>query len=286
MPVPVIHELAARLPALQLYNCYGQSEIAPLATVLRPEEHAERPASAGGRSSVETRVVVDPDMRDLPPGEMGEIITAGAVADWLLGQARGNRRQLRRRLVPFRRRGLLRRGRLSVHHRPHQTSSRPAAWWLAGREWRSVQTPTRRWPRWQSSGLPDARAGSRPWWRWWRSSYGAAASAEELIAHVHERPRAVQGAPAGGLCRRPAAQCLGANCSARAARALQGRCAGLNGTPGAAQAAGSPVQWQGVMHIDRWANAGANGPVWRPGVLRHEARAFPETSHPRDGLWH
>lgn len=74
MPVAVVQELAARLPALQLYNCYGQSEIAPLATVLRPEEHAERPASAGRPIfNVETRIV-DADMNDVPPGEMGEIV--------------------------------------------------------------------------------------------------------------------------------------------------------------------------------------------------------------------
>ena len=37
MPVPVLRELRERLSAPRLYNCYGQSEIAPLATVLRPE---------------------------------------------------------------------------------------------------------------------------------------------------------------------------------------------------------------------------------------------------------
>lgn len=74
MPVPVLQELASRLPALKLYNCYGQSEIAPLATVLRPEEHAERPASAGRPIfNVETRIV-DASMQDVAPGEMGEIV--------------------------------------------------------------------------------------------------------------------------------------------------------------------------------------------------------------------
>lgn len=74
MPVPVLEELSRRLPAVGLYNCYGQSEIGPLATVLRPEEHAARPASAGRPIfNVETRVV-DPEMNDCPPGEMGEIV--------------------------------------------------------------------------------------------------------------------------------------------------------------------------------------------------------------------
>jgi fatty-acyl-CoA synthase len=74
MPVPVLQELQERLPGAHPYNCYGQSEIAPLATVLRPEEHAARPASVGRPVlHVETRLV-DAAMRDVPPGERGEIV--------------------------------------------------------------------------------------------------------------------------------------------------------------------------------------------------------------------
>ena len=74
MPVPVLHELRERLPRARPYNCYGQTEIAPLATVLRPEDHDARPASCGRPClNVETRVV-DPDMNDVPPGTHGEIV--------------------------------------------------------------------------------------------------------------------------------------------------------------------------------------------------------------------
>ena len=74
MPVPVLQELRARLPGIRAYNCYGQSEISPLATVLRPEEHDARPASVGRPVlNVQTRVV-DLEMRDVPPGEHGEIV--------------------------------------------------------------------------------------------------------------------------------------------------------------------------------------------------------------------
>ncbi|WP_158925804.1 fatty acyl-CoA synthetase [Acidisphaera sp. S103] len=74
MPVPVLNELRERLPRARPYNCYGQTEIAPLATVLRPEEHDARPASCGRPClNVETRVV-DPDMNDVPPGTHGEIV--------------------------------------------------------------------------------------------------------------------------------------------------------------------------------------------------------------------
>ncbi len=78
MPVPVLQELRERLPRARPYNCYGQTEIAPVATVLRPEEHEERPASCGRPVlNVETRVV-DPDMRDVPPGTHGEIVHRSA----------------------------------------------------------------------------------------------------------------------------------------------------------------------------------------------------------------
>jgi fatty-acyl-CoA synthase len=74
MPVPVLQELRARLPKVRAFNCYGQTEIAPLATVLRPEEHDARPASCGRPVlNVETRVV-DAEMRDVPPGTQGEIV--------------------------------------------------------------------------------------------------------------------------------------------------------------------------------------------------------------------
>jgi fatty-acyl-CoA synthase len=74
MPGPVLEELRTRLPQAGLYNVYGQTEIAPVATVLRPEEHAERPNSAGRPVlNVQTRIV-DPDMNDVPVGERGEIV--------------------------------------------------------------------------------------------------------------------------------------------------------------------------------------------------------------------
>ena len=74
MPVPIQRELRARLPRARPFNAYGQTEIAPVATVLRPEEHDARPASCGRPVlNVETRVV-DPDMEDCPPGTHGEIV--------------------------------------------------------------------------------------------------------------------------------------------------------------------------------------------------------------------
>lgn len=72
MPVPVLHKLQARLPNAGFFNCFGQSEIGPLATVLRPEEHAARPDSVGRAVLfVETRVV-DPDFNDVAADEVGD----------------------------------------------------------------------------------------------------------------------------------------------------------------------------------------------------------------------
>jgi len=74
MPVPVQQELIHRLPSARPFNAYGQTEIAPVATILRPDEHADRPASCGRPvMNVETRVV-DPEMNDVAPGTHGEIV--------------------------------------------------------------------------------------------------------------------------------------------------------------------------------------------------------------------
>ncbi|MEE1816255.1 fatty acyl-CoA synthetase [Streptomyces sp. SP18ES09] len=74
MPVPVLERLRARLPELAFYNCFGQSEIGPLATVLGPDEHEGRMDSCGRPvRHVEARVVGD-DGEDVPDGTPGEIV--------------------------------------------------------------------------------------------------------------------------------------------------------------------------------------------------------------------
>ena len=74
MPVEVLRELARRLPGVGFWNLYGQTEIAPLATMLGPEDQLRKPGSCGRAVlNVETRVV-DDAMRDVQPGEVGEIV--------------------------------------------------------------------------------------------------------------------------------------------------------------------------------------------------------------------
>jgi len=74
MPVEVLGEIQRRLPDLRLWNFYGQTEMAPLATLLPPEEQLSHAGSAGRAVlNVETRVV-DDDGAPVPVGTVGEIV--------------------------------------------------------------------------------------------------------------------------------------------------------------------------------------------------------------------
>ena len=74
MPVPVLKKWQAKAPTVGFYNCFGQSEVAPLTTVLRPEEHEARPDSAGKPVLFVEARVVDASGDDVPTGESGEIV--------------------------------------------------------------------------------------------------------------------------------------------------------------------------------------------------------------------
>jgi fatty-acyl-CoA synthase len=74
MPVEVMREMSRRLPQVRLWNLYGQTEVAPLATMLGPDDQLRKPGSAGRAVlNVETRVV-DDAMRDVAVGEVGEVV--------------------------------------------------------------------------------------------------------------------------------------------------------------------------------------------------------------------
>ncbi|WP_328924233.1 fatty acyl-CoA synthetase [Streptomyces sp. NBC_00190] len=74
MPVPVLERLRERLPGLGFYNCFGQSEIGPLATVLGPQEHEGRMDSCGRPVRHVEAKVVDEDGKDVPDGTAGEVV--------------------------------------------------------------------------------------------------------------------------------------------------------------------------------------------------------------------
>ena len=74
MPVEVLKEIQTRLPQLRLWNLYGQTEIAPTATILKPEDQLRKAGSAGRPVlHVETRVV-DDDGNDVATGDIGEVV--------------------------------------------------------------------------------------------------------------------------------------------------------------------------------------------------------------------
>jgi fatty-acyl-CoA synthase len=74
MPVEVLRELQRRLPDVRLWNFYGQTEMAPLATILRPHEQLTHAGSAGRAAiNVET-MLVDDAGNAVPPGQIGEIV--------------------------------------------------------------------------------------------------------------------------------------------------------------------------------------------------------------------
>lgn len=74
MPVTVLNRLRARYPKIGFYNCFGQSEIGPLATVLGPDEHRDRPASCGKPVFFVEARVVDEAGDDVAHGEPGEVV--------------------------------------------------------------------------------------------------------------------------------------------------------------------------------------------------------------------
>ncbi|MGV0834156.1 acyl-CoA synthetase [Mycolicibacterium thermoresistibile] len=73
MPVEVLAELRSRLPELRLWNFYGQTEMAPLASVLGPTEQDTHPGAAGRPVvNVET-AILDDDDAEVSVGVVGEI---------------------------------------------------------------------------------------------------------------------------------------------------------------------------------------------------------------------
>ncbi len=74
MPVEVLKEIQQRLPGVDLWNFYGQTELAPVATILPPHEQLSHAGSAGRPVlNVETRLV-DDDGIEVPVGEVGEVV--------------------------------------------------------------------------------------------------------------------------------------------------------------------------------------------------------------------
>jgi fatty-acyl-CoA synthase len=74
MPKSVISSLLEKLPHIRFWQFYGQTEMAPVATVLYPEDHHDYPSSVGRPVfHVETAIMAE-DGQLLAHGEIGEIV--------------------------------------------------------------------------------------------------------------------------------------------------------------------------------------------------------------------
>ncbi len=74
MPVEIIKQLSITFHGLRLWNYYGQTEMGPVATILKPQDQLVKPGSAGKPVlNVETRLM-DDDGNFVPVGTVGEIV--------------------------------------------------------------------------------------------------------------------------------------------------------------------------------------------------------------------
>ncbi|WP_155763493.1 acyl-CoA synthetase [Mycobacterium asiaticum] len=73
MPTEILGEMRRRLPDLKLWNFYGQTEMAPLAAALGPDEQ-DAHAGAAGRPVINVEsTILDDDDAPVAPGTVGEI---------------------------------------------------------------------------------------------------------------------------------------------------------------------------------------------------------------------
>lgn len=74
MPKSVISSLIEKLPHIRFWQFYGQTEMAPVATVLYPEDHQEFSTSVGKPAFHVETAIMSKDGRLVETGEIGEIV--------------------------------------------------------------------------------------------------------------------------------------------------------------------------------------------------------------------
>jgi fatty-acyl-CoA synthase len=76
-PPSVLNAMSETFPGVPTYNCFGQTEMSSLTTVLTGEDAIPKMGSVGKPIvNVEARIV-DTEMNDVPQGEVGEIVYRG-----------------------------------------------------------------------------------------------------------------------------------------------------------------------------------------------------------------
>jgi len=73
----VLEKWKRLVPDVGFMNYYGQTEMSPLGTTLEPDNFHDRPISIGRAHMPLSLKVFDPDDRELPPGEVGELVARG-----------------------------------------------------------------------------------------------------------------------------------------------------------------------------------------------------------------
>ena len=77
MPLSLKKRVLEIFPGLQLYDCFGQTEMSPVTTMLKSQDTLRKPTSVG-KPIVGTEVrVVDDKGFDVPVGEVGEVVYRG-----------------------------------------------------------------------------------------------------------------------------------------------------------------------------------------------------------------
>ncbi len=73
----VLRAMAERFPAAHAVSVFGQTEMSPITTVLPGDEAIRKIGSVGRPVPLVSVRIVDTEMNDVPPGEVGEIVYRG-----------------------------------------------------------------------------------------------------------------------------------------------------------------------------------------------------------------
>jgi len=78
IPQAVLERAMKVFPGASFTQAYGMTEVAPVATLLGPADHAAGLLRSGGRAAPHSEVrIVDPDDNEVPRGTVGEIVVRG-----------------------------------------------------------------------------------------------------------------------------------------------------------------------------------------------------------------
>jgi len=77
MPADMRRAVLEMFPNARMGDTYGMTEASPCTTILRPEDVLRKPASVGVPLTICDVKIFDDEGRELPPGQVGEIVNRG-----------------------------------------------------------------------------------------------------------------------------------------------------------------------------------------------------------------